>query len=90
VNALQKDIGTKELDVNLSPRGPIGPVGLCPLSIRRRAHPCWGVLAQAEAAASSVPASACCISYHVRAEKHSAQAQQNTGKMVDGVMQGGR
>jgi hypothetical protein len=48
------------------------------------------VLAQAEAAASSVPASACCISYHVRAEKHSAQAQQNTGKMVDGVMQGGR
>jgi hypothetical protein len=27
VTALKKDIGTKELDVNLSPRGPIGPVG---------------------------------------------------------------
>lgn len=28
VTALKKDIGTKELDVNLSPRGPVGPVGL--------------------------------------------------------------
>merc|ERR1719263_2140663 len=27
VKALSKDVGTKELDVNLSPRGPIGPVG---------------------------------------------------------------
>jgi hypothetical protein len=29
VEALKEDIGTKELDVNLSPRGPIGPEGLC-------------------------------------------------------------
>eukprot|EP00277_Geminigera_cryophila_P000997 CAMPEP_0179415734 /NCGR_PEP_ID=MMETSP0799-20121207/6403_1 /TAXON_ID=46947 /ORGANISM="Geminigera cryophila, Strain CCMP2564" /LENGTH=193 /DNA_ID=CAMNT_0021188519 /DNA_START=31 /DNA_END=612 /DNA_ORIENTATION=- len=27
VTALKTDIGTKELDVNLSPRGPIGPIG---------------------------------------------------------------
>ena len=27
VRALSKDVGTKELDVNLSPRGPVGPVG---------------------------------------------------------------
>ena len=40
VTALKKDIGTKELDVNLSPRGPIGPVGLCPPPVNSPRAPC--------------------------------------------------